>query len=449
MAPPASPFRPGGAPPACVRRSALSLLALALPATALAAGDDPVTPVLLALAVILGAAKLAGEAAVRLGQPAVLGELLVGVLLGNLGLLGFHGLDFLRGDPTVDMLARLGVVVLLFEVGVESTVGEMARVGPSAMLTALVGVVAPFALGWGVGAWLVPAAGPHVHAFLGATLAATSVGITARVLQDLDRSRSPEARIILGAAVIDDVLGLVVLAVVAGVISAADTGGTLAAASIVGIVAKAVAFLTVTVAVGMATAPAAFRAAASFRGRWTQLSLGLALAFAFAWLAAQMGLAPIIGAFAAGLVLEARHFRPFTERGERSLEDLLHPISAFLVPIFFVATGMATDLASFAVPGVLGLAAALAAAGILGKLAAGLGVVQPGVDRLTVALGMVPRGEVGLIFAGVGLTLQLGGRPVLDAGTYSALVILVVATTLVTPPALRWSIGRRERRERT
>jgi Kef-type K+ transport system membrane component KefB len=442
------PLRRSDAPRRLGPRAALAAVALALPATALAAGQDPVTPVLLALAVILGAAKLGGEAAVRLGQPAVLGEILVGILLGNLGLLGFHGLEFLRSDPTVDMLARLGVVVLLFEVGVESTVGEMARVGASAALAAVLGVVAPFALGWGVGAWLVPAAGPYVHAFLGATLAATSVGITARVLQDLDRSRSPEARIILGAAVIDDVLGLVVLAVVAGIISAAGTGGALAPASIAAIVAKAVGFLAVTIAVGVATAPAAFRAAASFRGRWTLLSLGLALAFAFAWLAGQMGLAPIIGAFAAGLVLEPRHFQPFTERGERSLEDLLHPISAFLVPIFFVVTGMATDLASFAGHGVLGLAAALTAAGVLGKLACGLGVVQPGVDRLTVALGMVPRGEVGLIFAGVGLTLELGGRPILDPGTYSALVILVVTTTLVTPPALRWSIARRERRDR-
>jgi Kef-type K+ transport system membrane component KefB len=426
-------------------RAPAAVAALALPAIALAAGQDPVTPVLLALAVVLGSAKLGGEVAVRLGQPAVLGELLVGVALGNLGLLGFHGLDFLRTDPTVDMLARLGVVLLLFEVGVESTVGEMAKVGPSAALAAVLGVVTPFALGWGVSAWLLPAAGPYVHAFLGATLAATSVGITARVLQDLDRSRTAEARIILGAAVVDDVLGLVVLAVVAGVIAAADSGTALSLGSIAAIVARAFGFLAVTLAVGVATAPAAFRLASRLRGRWTLLSLGLALAFGCAWLAGRMGLAPIIGAFAAGLVLEPRHFQPFTERGERSLEDLLHPISAFLVPVFFVVTGMNTDLASFARPGVLGLAAALTAAGVLGKLACGLGVVQPGVDRLTVAVGMIPRGEVGLIFAGVGLTLQLGGRPVLDAGTYAALVILVIVTTLVTPPALRWSIARRDR----
>ena len=435
--PPASrAARPGLRVPAAA-------LAIALPAAAAASGDEPMLPVLLALAVMLGAAKLAGEAAVRAGQPAVLGELLVGVVLGNLGLVGFHGLDFLRTEPTVQVIAGLGVVLLLFEVGVESTVGEMARVGPSAGLAAVLGVVAPFALGWGVGAWLVPEAGPYVHAFLGATLSATSVGITARVLQDLGRSRSPEARIILGAAVIDDVLGLVVLAVVAGVIGAADSGQPLALSSIALIVGKAVGFLAVTVAAGAALAPAVFRLGAAFRGRWTLLTLGLVLAFGCAWLAGEMGLAPIIGAFAAGLVLEPRHFSPFTERGERTLEDLLHPISAFLVPVFFVVTGLNTDLSSVAAPGVLGLAAALTAAGVVGKLACGLGVVQRGVDRLTVALGMVPRGEVGLIFAGVGLSLKVGGRPVLDAGTYSALVILVIATTLVTPPALRWSLGRR------
>jgi len=429
----------------CAGPARLALVALLAPLPVLAAGDDPVTPVLLGLAVILAAAKLGGEVAVRLRQPAVLGELLVGVLLGNLGLTGFRALDFIKADPTVDMLSRLGVIILLFEVGLESTLGEMAKVGWSALLAAVLGVITPFALGWGVGAWLVPEAGAYVHAFLGATLAATSVGITARVLQDLGQSQSREARIILGAAVIDDVLGLVVLAVVAGIISAVDAGSALSVSSVASIVGKAAGFLLGALLLGLAFVPAAVRGASRFRGRWTLLSLGLALAFGFAWLAGVMGLAPIIGAFAAGLVLEPSHFQPFTERGERTLEDLVHPISAFLVPIFFVVMGMNTDLASFANVGVLGLAAALTLAGILGKLACGLGVVQKGVDRLTVAVGMVPRGEVGLIFAGVGLSLTLGGRPVLDAGTYSAVVILVIVTTLVTPPALRWTISRRER----
>jgi len=421
----------------------LAILALLVPLPAAAAGADPVTAVVLALAVILAAAKLCGELAVRLGQPAVLGELLAGVALGNLGLLGFGGLEFLKTDPTVDMLARLGVVILLFEVGLESTLRDMARVGPSALLAAVLGIVAPFGLGWAVGAWLVPAAGSYVHAFLGATLAATSVGITARVLQDLGRSQTAEARIILGAAVIDDILGLVVLAVVSGVIGAVDGGNPLSWTSIALIVGEALGFLLLALFLGVFFVPPTFRGAARFRGKWTLLTLGLALAFLFSWLAGLMGLAPIIGAFAAGLVLEPAHFEPFTGRGERSLEHLVHPISAFLVPVFFVVTGMNTDLRSFAGAGVPVLAAALTVAGILGKLASGLGVVQRGADRLIVAIGMVPRGEVGLIFAGVGLTLTLGGKAVLDAGTYAALVILVIVTTLVTPPALRWSLGRR------
>ncbi|HVP67062.1 MAG TPA: cation:proton antiporter [Anaeromyxobacteraceae bacterium] len=425
----------------------LAPAAALIPAVALAsAGADPVTPLALALAVILAAAKLCGELAVRLGQPAVLGELLAGALLGNLHHLGFHALDFLRGDPSLAMLAHLGVLILLFEVGLESTVGEMARVGLSSLLVAVVGVATPFALGYGVGVVLVPSAGPLVHAFLGATLCATSVGITARVLKDLGRSRSDEARIILGAAVIDDVLGLVILAVVSGAVAAAGTGTSVSWTAIAAIVGKSAAFLGGAIALGRLLVPPLLTAGAAFQGRWTQLSLGLALAFGFSWLAGFFGLAPIVGAFAAGLVLEPDQSRAYEARGERSLEDVVHPISAFLVPIFFVGMGMNTDLASFGRTEVLGLAAALTVAGVAGKLASGLGVLQRGVDRLAVGVGMVPRGEVGLIFAGVGLRLSVGGRPLVDAGTYSAIVILVVVTTLVTPPALRATFARRDRR---
>jgi Kef-type K+ transport system membrane component KefB len=152
---------------------------------------DPIAPVVLALAVILMSAKLGGDLAVRAGQPAVLGELLIGVVLGNLGLIGFHGFEAWTSDgSTLDMLARIGVLILLFEVGLESTVRQMLRVGWSSLLVALVGVIAPFALGWGVGAWLLPDHSAYVHAFLGATLTATSVGSTARVLTDLNRSKT-------------------------------------------------------------------------------------------------------------------------------------------------------------------------------------------------------------------------------------------------------------------
>ena len=160
----------------------------------------------LALAVILAAAKLAGHLAVRLGQPAVLGELVAGVTLGSFDLFGIGWVASLERDATVGILAQLGVIILLFEVGLESTVRDMLKVGLTSVLVAALGVLAPFALGWGVSAWMLPDRSAYVHAFLGATLTATSVGITARVLQELHRSKSPEARVILGAAVIDDVL---------------------------------------------------------------------------------------------------------------------------------------------------------------------------------------------------------------------------------------------------
>jgi Na+:H+ antiporter len=406
---------------------------------------DPITRVVLHLAVILAAAKLGGEVAVRLGQPAVLGELFAGVVLGNLGVAGIHVLEGLPRDPAIDTLAGLGVLILLFEVGLESTVRDMLRVGPSALLVATLGVVAPFGLGWLVGVWLLPAAGPYVHAFLGATLTATSVGITARVLQDLGRSRSPEARVVLGAAVIDDVLGLVVLAVVGGAITASASGGGLSLGAVAWILGKASLFLVGSLVVGTALSPHVFRLGSRFRTRGVLLALALFCCFALSWIAGAIGLAPIVGAFAAGLVLEDVHFRDFRERGEHGIEELVHPISSFLVPVFFVVMGARTSLAAFARLEVLGLAAALTVAAIAGKQLCSAGVLDKGIDRLTVGLGMVPRGEVGLIFANVGLGLSAGGEPILSPATYSAVVVVVIVTTLVTPPALRWSIARRER----
>ena len=243
----------------------LGLLLVLAPAIAQAADDahvDPSAAVVLRLALILLAAKLGSDLAVRIGQPAVLGELTMGVLLGNTSLLGLHFFDVFKTDPAIDLLARLGVLLLLFEVGLESTVAEMLEVGLSSFLVAILGVVAPFALGWGVGAVLLPHAGVYVHAFLGATLSATSVGITARVLKDLGKSQTKEARIILGAAVIDDVLGLVILAVVTGMIAAADRGGALSYGTLGVILVKAVVFLVASLAIGVRLSPYLFRLAA-------------------------------------------------------------------------------------------------------------------------------------------------------------------------------------------
>jgi Kef-type K+ transport system membrane component KefB len=403
---------------------------------------DPIALTALYLAVILVAAMLGGDLAVRLGQPAVLGELIIGVLLGNAALAGFHGLEAMKTDASIDMLARLGVLILLFEVGLESTVPQMLQVGGTALAVAVLGVVVPFALGWGVGAWLLPEGSVYQHAVLGATLCATSVGITARVLKDVGRSQTGEARIILGAAVIDDVLGLVVLAVVSGLVVAADAGGTMGGGAIGMIVTKALVFLVGALAIGVAAAPKLFQLASRLRTRGALLATGLILCFLLAWLAGVIGLAPIVGAFAAGLILEQGHYREFVSRGERGLDDLVHPIGGFLVPIFFVLMGMHTDLQSFVQPGVLALAAALTVAAVLGKQACALGVWQQGVNRVAIGIGMIPRGEVGLIFANIGLALTLGGQSLISPSIYSAVVVMVIVTTMMTPPALKWALAR-------
>jgi Kef-type K+ transport system membrane component KefB len=405
-----------------------------------------VTTVVLALAIILVAAKLGGDLATRLGQPAVLGELIVGGLLGSLDLVGIGSLEFIQADATIDVLARLGVLVLLFEVGLESTIPEMMKVGGASLLVAVLGVLTPFALGWGAGAWLLPGHSAYVHAFLGATLTATSVGITARVLRDLGRSSSAEAKVILGAAVIDDVLGLVILAVVAGVISAADTGQAFSATQIALILGKAVLFLFGALVLGVSLSPRVFGFASKLQGRGVLLATALAFCFALSWLAARVGLAPIVGAYAAGLVLEKAHFHRFTDRGEHQLEELIAPISSFLVPVFFVLMGMRVGLEVFTQPGVLALAGALTVAAILGKQACSLGAIGGKLDRLTIGLGMIPRGEVGLIFANVGLGLTIAGERVVDQPIFSAVVIMVIVTTLVTPPALKWSLARNRER---
>jgi Kef-type K+ transport system membrane component KefB len=420
------------------------LLAVAAPAYADAGGEhaDPIAAVVMYLAVILLAAKLGGDLATRVGQPAVLGELVAGVLLGNLSLLGVVAAEPIKTDATIDMLSRLGVIILLFEVGLESTVAQMMKVGLSSFVVASVGVIAPFALGWAASSVLLPQASVYVHVFLGATLTATSVGITARVLQDLKRSQSQEARIILGAAVIDDVMGLVVLAVVIGVLAAADSGGSLSYVDVSLILVKAVVFLVGSLLLGLRVSPRLFALASKLRARGVLLAVGLSFCFGLAWLASKIGLAPIVGAFAAGLILEQVHYQDFTERGEHGLEELVKPISSFLVPIFFVLMGMHTDLRSFTQAGVLGLAAALTAAAIIGKQACYFGVIGKGVDRLTVGIGMIPRGEVGLIFANIGMTLTVGGVAVVNHAAYSAVVVMVIVTTVVTPPALKWSFSR-------
>jgi Kef-type K+ transport system membrane component KefB len=328
-----------------LRQSFFFIVALVGFATpAYASADDPVVPVAFALAIILATAKVAGHLAESLGQPAVLGELVAGIALGVVARGFVPALDHAARSPEVSLLASLGVLLLLFEVGLESTVPQMLSVGWPALRVATAGVVLPTVLGVGVATLVLPDASGYTKAFIGATLCATSVGITARVLKDIGRAQSSEARLILGAAVLDDVLGLIVLAVVAGAISAAATGEALAVSSVAFIAFKALVFLVGALAIGVRVTPWLFVLASRLSTRGALLATGLSFCFLLSWLSSLFGLAPIIGAFAAGLILDEAHYKDFVQRGEHGLERLVHPIAGFLAPVSFVQMGMVVDV---------------------------------------------------------------------------------------------------------
>jgi Kef-type K+ transport system membrane component KefB len=386
---------------------------------------------------MLAAGKFSGELFARLGQPPVLGELLVGILLGSsvLGVIPTAAADPLTS--VVALLAEVGIVVLLFEIGLETDLKGMARVGGAASAVAVVGVGVPFALG--ALYWLSPLhayqqtqADPATTAvFLGATLTATSVGITARVLADLDCMRTVEARLIVGAAVIDDVLGLVILGVVTGLAG----GAGVSALGVAHLLAVAVGFLVAAVAVGLALAPRAFGVIERMRVRGVLLVSAFAFLLLLAGLANQVGSALIIGAFAAGIILAG------TNQAE-IIGQQLRPVADIFVPIFFLNIGAAVDLRVLnpMTPGsisLLGIAGALLMLAIVGKLVAGWAVPWRPFNRWAVGIGMAPRGEVGLIFANIGLT-----SGVLSNGLFNAILVMVIGTTLVSPPLLGWALRR-------
>ena len=428
-----------------------------------AAHEDPVAPLLLALIVILTAAKAGGELFERLGMPAVLGELVAGIILGNLVLINpaWSFLEPLRATiieahwaVIVDGLARLGVIILLFEVGLESTVKGMMKVGTSSFIVAVLGVAVPAILGFGV-SWLLireippqlaaivpPAFSIHyIHLFIGCVLCATSVGLTARVFQDMGRLHTKEAQIILGAAVIDDVLGLIVLAVVSGIVSAAELGQAFEIGSIFRIIGVSILFLGGALAIGTFLIPKLMKQLAKLRTSGIMFISSLLLAFLLSYLAGIAGLAGIVGAFAAGLLLEKVHFQGF--RDDIDIFTLIKPVATFLVPIFFVLMGIQVHLESFGNVSVLGLAAGITVAAIIGKQVCAYGAIEKGLDRTSIGVGMIPRGEVGLIFASIGRSLN-----VIDSSTFSAVVIMVIVTTLVTPPLLKITISRWDKKTR-
>jgi Kef-type K+ transport system membrane component KefB len=331
------------------------------------------------------------------------------VALGNLPLLGVATLEPLRTNAGLALAAELGAVLLLFEAGLESSWRELVGAGKTAALVALIGVALPVAGGAGTAAWLVPEAGALGWAFAGAALTATSVGITARVLKELGTMRTRAAHVILGAAVIDDVLGLLILAALT-----AASAGSQADAAALWIVPKVLVFFAALAILG----PRLAALVGKLRPR-------LAAAFGFAALAAiaahAAGLAPIVGAFAAGALIEDESVRP-----------RVAPFVAALAPLFFAAIGFACDLRALASGDALLLAAGLSAVAIAGKLAAGWPA-----RSWVVGIGMIPRGEVGLIFAATGADLHLVSTPV-----YGALIGVVLLTTAAAPPLLRRALAK-------
>ena len=373
---------------------------------------------LVELLVILIAAKVGAELMARFNQPAVIGELLIGAVIGA-SVLGWVG----HGDgELLSTLAEIGVILLLFEVGLETDLRSFARLGASALTVAFIGVVTPFALGYfAVKLLSIGGGSTELAIFMGAAMTATSVGITARVFADLRRLHTDEAKTIIGAAVIDDVIGLIILGVVA---SALGGDGEFSTGTLLTITAKAVGFLIVVVAVGHLIAPFFFRFLRFLKveGSFVVGSFVFAIAVG---LAAEhfAGLEPIVGAFAAGLVAGQTKF------AER-IEAELRPIAFLFVPIFFLFIGTQVDVGALGDPEVLLAGGVISLLAIVGKFVAGFGVLTKGVDRRIVGVGMVPRGEVGLIFAALGAT-QLSA--VVSPGDNAIVVLMVVVTTLLAP----------------
>jgi Kef-type K+ transport system membrane component KefB len=406
--------------------------------------SDSLAPFLALLALLWLAAKLGGEAALRLRLPSVAGELATGLLLGGLhGLLPFA--PDLRANPSLDLLGNLGVIILMFSVGLESTVPQMMRVGLPALRVAILGVAAPMAAGF-LGAWLLLPAGTPllVDVFAGACLCATSIGISAQVLKEHGAGKSQDGRVIVGAAVIDDVLGLLVLTGISGAVVARGAGGGLPWGALTLKLALALGFLLAACSLGRFATPHLFRLANRFRGEQVLLPAAMGFAFLLAYLGSLAGLAAIVGAYAAGLILEPAHIHLLEERELRTLDDLVKPLVVVFSPLFFVLMGARVDLGVLLSPRTLLFAAVLAGLGILGKLAAGFAAGK-GQRPAVVGWGMVPRGEVGLIFVATGSALALDGHPLLSPHVQAGIVGAILITTLAGPMGLGRALRRKVR----
>ena len=423
-------------------------------------GPLVITGVLLSLITVFIAAKVGGEICARLNLPSVLGELVGGVIVGvsALNLIVFPeggettasalmnviqmtahldpaslGAVFSSESEALNVLAELGVIILLFEIGLESDLKELIRVGPQAAVVAVVGVVVPFVAGtvglvFFFGIDTIPAV------FAGAALTATSIGITAKVLAEMQQLTSKEGQIIIGAAVLDDVLGIIVLAVVA---SLAKTG-EIEITNVIYLVVGAAIFLVGSIFIGRLISPLFVTLVDQLQTRGQLIITSLVFAFILSYIAAAIQLETILGAFAAGLILAETSKR-------RELEEQITPIADMLVPVFFVTVGARTDISVLnplepANREGLIIASFLVVIAIIGKTITGYAVFgQPGINRLAIGFGMIPRGEVGLVFAGVG-----AASGVLSESLDAAIIVMVIVTTFIAPPLLRFAFNEDE-----
>lgn len=384
-----------------------------VPFLAAAGGSGEFEHLLAVLVAVIFATKVFGALAQKVGQPAVLGELIAGVVLGGsvLGLL----------DPTdavIHALSELGVLILLFQIGLHTDLRSLAKVGSTALFAGSVGVVLPFVGGFGVARLMGVEMMPAI--VIGAALTATSIGISARVLSDLGQLKTPEGQVVIGAAVFDDVVGLIILSIVASMVAGADLS-VLGIGKIAGV---AIGFVVIAIALGSATIPPLFRLIERVRVSGALCAAAMGFALALALLATMAGSAMIIGAFAAGLILH-----PTPQRHE--IEESVTQLGFFFVPIFFATVGASIDISALMTREALVIGGLLVLVGVVGKVLAGFAPWWFKGNKLLVGVALVPRGEVGLIFAQLGLAAG-----VLSNERFGALMLMVVVTTFLTPPLL-------------
>lgn len=440
---------------------------------------DPVASVIFWVTLIFFFGVMGRYIALRLKQPGVLGELLMGVLVGNCcyffglqlavilregsevfgimrdllsgiplteavstaipnphyakqvinALNGTQGIELIKIAYVVDVFARYGVIFLLFMVGLDSSVTELRHTGRESLQVAVLGVFAPILLGLLVSTVLMPSSSFSTHLFVAATLSATSVGITARVLKEMKKLGTREAKTILGAAIIDDILGLVILAIVSSLV----INGVVNMAMVSQIVVLAIVFFATTLLIGPWVLEKAVKFF-SFLDPWeAKLSIAFLFVMSLSWFATLVQLATIIGAFAAGVIIHDGFFACY-DHGHKhalTLKELMAPLEALLAPLFFMLIGIQVKIESFLNWHVLMIAIGLIAAAIIGKLLSGLGGHHKD-DRLLIGIGMLPRGEVGLVFASIGRTLG-----VISDQLFSAIILMVIVTTFIAPVWLK------------